>query len=232
MSILVSKGWRGASGGSVDSPSVAERNFDVDRLIGAVSLGAESGMSVGARDGGATYRSEDRTSGRARYEYIISSGSKGCWHMRRLGGSTLSPSGTLFSSLPWPPISLSPLLSLSLFAAPSRKPAAGALLANYTCANQPTSNEARPVALSVGRVEPLLSSQPGGWVERGPARSPGVSTTSLTLLNYPEALTNFRPPMPLQPFAALVGKGNRRPPSLIGRRAPRSPSIPPEKRLS
>lgn len=59
------------------------------------------------------YRSGDRTSGQARYEYIISSGSKGCWHMRRLGGSTLSPSGTLFSRLPLSP-SLCPPVSLSL----------------------------------------------------------------------------------------------------------------------
>lgn len=88
-------------------------------------------------------------------------------------------------SLPPPPGSLPPVLC-----------------ANYTCANQPTSNEARPVALSVGRIAPLLSSQPGGWVEREPALSlPRCLTTSLTLLNYPEALTNFRPPIPLQPFA-------------------------------
>lgn len=92
--------------------------------------------------------------------------------MRRLGGSTLSPAGTLSSSL-FP--SISPHLSSS--------PAALSVsaCANYTCANQPTSNEARPVALFVERVEPLLSSRPGGWVERGPALS--MSTTSLTLLN-------------------------------------------------
>jgi len=77
--------------------------------------------------------------------------------MRRLGGSTLSPVGTLSSSL-------IPLLSHSR----SEHPPVSAC-ANYTCANQPTSNEARPVALSVERVEPLLSSPPGGWVERGPA---------------------------------------------------------------
>lgn len=75
--------------------------------------------------------------------------------MRRLGGSTLSPAGTLSSS--------HSILGL----APSRNSPVSAC-ANYTCANQPTSNEARPVALSAERVEPLLSSLSGGWVERGP----------------------------------------------------------------
>jgi len=79
--------------------------------------------------------------------------------MRRLGGSTLSP---------WPGYCLPLVLPGSV----SRSPPGthpSPLYANYTCANQPTSNEARPLALPVERVEPLLSSALGGWVERGPA---------------------------------------------------------------
>jgi len=78
------------------------------------------------------------------------------------------------------------------------------LCANYTCANQPTSSEARPLALSVERVEPLLSSALGSWVEHGPLT---VSAASLALLNYAEALTNFLPPMLYNPFARPTGKG-------------------------
>lgn len=87
--------------------------------------------------------------------------------MRRLGDSTLSPPplpgrDTVF-------LSGGPVLSLSATVVslpPGTHPFSAR--ANYTCANQPTSNEARPVALSVERVEPLLSSAHGGWVERGP----------------------------------------------------------------
>lgn len=46
--------------------------------------------------------------------------------------------------------------------------------ANYTCANQSTSNEAGPVALSAERVQPLLSSLVGAWVERGPFSAPAT----------------------------------------------------------
>jgi len=97
--------------------------------------------------------------------------------------------------------------------------------ANYTCANQPTSNEARPVALSAERVEPNHSRPPrpeAGWS----VDLLSVSTTSLTLLNYAEALTNFRPPMLYNPL--LV---QERESSLIGSCVPLTP-IPPKKRLS
>jgi len=110
--------------------------------------------------------------------------------MRRLGGSTLSPVGTLSSS--------HSILALT----PSRNPPVSAC-ANYTCANQPTSNEAD---LSSSLQRGLNHSCPlrteAGWS----VDLLSVSTTILTLLNYAEALTNFRPPMLLQPFAR-PGKG-------------------------
>lgn len=130
-------------------------------------------MSSSTR-GGAAYRSGDRTSGRARYEYIISSGSL-------QGMLAHAPTGWLHPVPLRDTVFLSPSLCLSLSAPclsfslplclPLPEASASVLCANYTCANQPTSNEPRPVALSVGRVEPLLSSQPGGWVERGAAHS-------------------------------------------------------------
>ena len=70
--------------------------------------------------------------------------------------------------------------------------------ANYTCANQPASNEAGPVALSAERVQPLLSSLVGAWVEHGPF---SVARHAVALLNYAEALTSFRPTLVQQPFS-------------------------------
>jgi len=106
--------------------------------------------------------------------------------MRRLGGSTLSPVGTLSSS--------HSILALT----PSRNPPVSAC-ANYTCANQPTSNEAD---LSSSLQRGLNHSCPlrteAGWS----VDLLSVSTTILTLLNYAEALTNFRPPMLYNPLLA------------------------------
>lgn len=71
--------------------------------------------------------------------------------------------------------------------------------ANYTCANQPASDEAGPVALSLHRGfnhSCPHSSEPGWSMELF-----SVVRQAVALLNYAEALTSFRPTLVQQPFS-------------------------------
>lgn len=113
--------------------------------------------------------------------------------MRRRSGSTLSSTGTLC---------VSPLLSPSSSrrATPSGPVAPLSAGANYTCANQSTSNEAGLVALSTreGSTTLVLTrrSLGGAWTFLR-------AHHAFALLNYAEALTSFRPTLESQPFAWL-----------------------------
>lgn len=102
--------------------------------------------------------------GRLRYEYII--------YLRFQGMLAHAPMGWLHPVLHRDPPCLSPSLHPSrLVALAVTEPSP--VCANYTCANQPASNEAGPVSVAppasvAERVQPLLFSLAGAWVERGP----------------------------------------------------------------
>lgn len=107
--------------------------------------------------------------------------------MRRLGGSTLSPAGghclPLAPSLvSLPPGILPSLLVLIIHALTNPLP----MRPDLSPSRQRGLNHSCPPRPEAGWSVDLLS----------------VSTTSLTLLNYAEALTNFRPPILCNPLLA------------------------------
>ena len=124
----------------------------------------------------------------------------------------------MFHSSPHPPYFLLSVLSSLPRRSRSHREPSSSVRANYTCANQPASDEAGPVALSLHRGfnhSCPQSSEPGWSMELF-----SVARHAVALLNYAEALTSFRPTLVQQPFS-------RGPCPLIG--FPPVPSFSPEK---